>query len=217
MLNASFSIQSIIAIAVNSLLLLAAGLAIVQRKRQDLRFWGLWTIFTAAGFAIGAFIGLFIVNELDETLGLFSFGLVLGTTQWLVIRKQLTRSVFWISATAIGFLCTLSSWSSSYMGWLWIVFSTLLGIAQSHVLGQQFHGSLWWVFASSLGLLSWAFFADGLQPVASELHEHWLIALFSLSSVVYGGLTGFTLTHLLKKPITQAKLVESSISRNAIE
>lgn len=149
------------------------------------RLWLLWVLATAAG---GALVGLAIQdipiydpfgdNFIDAPYQVFHgilvrllgsrfggplqvalFGGPLGILQWLVLRKQVRRSGWWIAATAIG-------WAVGYaVGWFgkvefrwhlpWpigiVVFGCSVGVAQWLVLRKQVFRSEWWVVASAVG------------------------------------------------------------------
>jgi len=87
--------------------------------------FGLWILATILGTIIG-----FIILALFNSIGLGSISIVmwgaaLGLAQWLVLRKKVKLSGFWILATVIGWLATnVSNWPF----WQGLVFGLVTGI-----------------------------------------------------------------------------------------
>ena len=95
------------------LFLWVLSLQALVMKRQGYRI-GSWMIATLGGIAAGAIIGTLAlaaldgINLLPEDMemmpGILIAGVILGLMQWLALRRQASRSVWWIPASAIGFL-----------------------------------------------------------------------------------------------------------------
>lgn len=83
-----------------------------ERERAGWRFWMLWVGTTNLGFSPGVWIG----NELSAhtaryfalaepitsaTIGA-TFTVMVGSMQWLVLRRHLNRIGWWVIATAVG-------------------------------------------------------------------------------------------------------------------
>ena len=80
-----------------------------QSSWGDLRAWALWVLASAIGGAVGG--GTFIVQFVGEV---FLFGVILGTTQALILRRYLDRRTaeLWVYASFFGW----------FVGWLVFIF-----------------------------------------------------------------------------------------------
>ena len=64
--------------------------------------WFLWLAVSIVGFAGGIGAGFALYNWVGETIAMVAFGVVFGIMQWLVLRKFIPRSAWWILANALG-------------------------------------------------------------------------------------------------------------------
>lgn len=69
-----------------------------------------WTLATAGGLAAGFAAGILLGGPVEAVVGMLLVtpvltgiaGMVFGTPQWLLLRKKLTASRWWIPASALG-------------------------------------------------------------------------------------------------------------------
>ena len=171
--------------------------ATIQGRRSGWRLWLVWVLATGIGLMLGAAGGVAAMTTLGgavgETLGddFFPSGPVsvaallvvlpgsIGTAQWLVLRRRLSRAGWWVLATIIGFWLGLlllfgvgralaQFWppmpgfgrdTTSVEALNGIAFAALLGgslgipfgVAQWAVLLRQLSKAGWWVPAAAAG------------------------------------------------------------------
>jgi hypothetical protein len=124
-------------------------------------------------------------------------GASIGIAQWLVLRRQVSRSGWWVLLSSLGFA----------VGWLVDVETTgvvgdastgvmvgaSVGIAQWLVLRRQVSQAGWWVLASSVGFtVTFAVLAAGVLPGVGIT-----FGVFA----AYGAVTGAVLVWLLRQPV----------------
>lgn len=71
--------------------------AVASRGQPGLRFWLAWVLANSIGGALGG-----AAIEVAGALGAGVFGIALGIPQWLVLRRYLPRTGWWMGATALG-------------------------------------------------------------------------------------------------------------------
>ena len=97
----------------------------VLRKRLPQARW--WVLATALASAIGFLIAMAVSNAVSvfvsdaviiDTVSYSLMGLVIGSAQWLVLRKQIYQSHWWILASVLGIAATLFAivYSSRFEG-----------------------------------------------------------------------------------------------------
>jgi hypothetical protein len=192
-------------------------------ERGEWWFWIKWVLVSSLGEGVYQFVpcvagqALSLMGEevtaLLAVLGLRLVGaLVFATAQWLVLRKRVYRSGWWVLAGAVGFvvgsgvdslLCT-ARWVTS-------------AIAQWLVLRKRVYRSGWWVLAGAVGGLAGGLvtmlvvFVPVSDFVYKLVHSYvvWQCADFAVSGVVgglvAGAITGFALIMLLRHPIPETK------------
>jgi len=144
-------------------------------------FWAAWVVASTAGIFLG-FVAMYAliflvkaivpgVNE-DRLFGvaLFPFlAVFLSTLQWVVLRRYVPRSGWWIMATVGGLLIAMAVSAGLVMvmsktlglgnqeSLLYIspivmtVVGLMLGLAQLLVLHRNIRKPYWWVLASTFG------------------------------------------------------------------
>jgi len=193
--------------------------------------WGLWVQWltaTAIGWAVGEAVGSFVSEDtiLLGTIHSAVIGVVLGTTQWLVLRRHIEMAALWVVATvigsaiggAIGLGASFAAGATVIQPWALLPFGVALGACQWCVLRTRFAGSGWWTLAYALGLpVSFviglvASFAIGFEW---ENVDVWFrvvsLAFFGgVAGAVFGMLSGGVLVWFLHHPRLHAKLAEAS-------
>ena len=136
-------------------------------------------------------------------------GATLGLVQWLVLRSQLSLSVWWIAATAIGMSAGLAI-STAFLGsetvgsellWRAVLTGLCIGIAQWIVLRQVLPQSIIWIGVITLGwTLGW-FVTRG---AGIDLSYKWAV-FGATGALTFQVLTGLALYFLLR-PVVRMKL-----------
>ena len=73
--------------------------ALAERAPVGWGFWLWWVLASAVGFTVAAAAD----NAVSEALDFVVYGVPVGVTQWLVLRRQVSRAGWWILATIAGF------------------------------------------------------------------------------------------------------------------
>jgi hypothetical protein len=80
-------------------------MTITAKSGAAWRFWAGWGLaflgFPLGGLAATALVGG-VTTPLEGAIGGVATGAVIGLTQWLVLRRHLTLTPWWIAATAAG-------------------------------------------------------------------------------------------------------------------
>ncbi len=74
--------------------------ALAERTPVGWGFWLWWVLASAVGFTVAAAAD----NAVSEALDFVVYGVPVGVTQWLVLRRQVSRAGWWILATIAGFV-----------------------------------------------------------------------------------------------------------------
>jgi hypothetical protein len=176
-------------------------------------FWRRWVLMTITGVALGAF-------------ALYFGGILVGLTQWLVLRKLIARPNKWIFATGVGWffghilgVLILSNATDYSMGSiLRVVFGiplmfAVLGLAQWFVLKGRFSKAQWWIFATTIGgaigvilsvgvVIFFAILLSKLLNVKPGFENEVILILgivgFISGVAMFGAVTGTAMVWLLK-------------------
>ncbi|MFQ4138528.1 hypothetical protein PGN35_019650 [Nodosilinea sp. PGN35] len=199
----------------------------VQHKWQDetrplaiaprLRLW--WTLATTIA---GAIVGALEASGFELVATIFFTGLLIGTAQWLVLRKYIPKAFWWIVVSTLGwtfglvlvshyitlfdplipFLITLGIWRVFGISLVYEpIVLAILGAAQFPILRRFVRKAHWWILASALG---GALKGASGSAVAYILQPGLLPAPFSTALAYgsgwlgYGIVTGICLQWLLR-------------------
>jgi hypothetical protein len=194
-----------------------------------------WVLASAVGWGLAMFLVVYPVRVMDRIWGfLFGplifrtavseallgilFGVVIGTLQWLVLRRHIPRASWWIAATVaglgLGFAASLvfsvapDSLFVRFGGLHWnvlqdvanfLVAALILGLSQRLVLRQHFRRTWWWLLPSALASLS-VFFIWGEVPSRPSFLEALGAATLGAGwGLVAGILTGITLLFISRR------------------
>lgn len=130
---------------------MVGGQALGRRQvmRRDGVFWRGWIVANGIGWAIGLpLFGLLMI--------------IVGVAQWLLLRRHLPQSGYWLVATTGGWLAAyllLGSWAvTDPLGYppganllLFGLAGALVGTAQWLALRRSSYQSWWWIAASAIG------------------------------------------------------------------
>jgi formylglycine-generating enzyme required for sulfatase activity len=180
-----------------------------EKKRKppahpERRIWWLWLwwlLANAIGNGLGTMLGLAILNwtggeVISRLISGLAWGATLGAAQWLLLRKWLPKSAWWIIATAG--VSALFFFGSPFSLVHMTLFGALLAIAQWLLLRRQARWAGWWVPASTLGAVA----AERTLFLWSDSFYFWDIFeaafLMALVGAMMGLVTGLLLVLLFR-------------------
>ena len=185
--------------------------------------WLLWVLMSTVGFALGGFLFHFpfgfsntLSFDLENARGGFvqgAFtGVVIGTLQFLALRKVISGAGWWIVATLVGIGVVHAIGDSipdTIAFWMLALPSgVLVGLLQWLVLYRSFSKAGWWVAATSV---SWPFGlivgmvidqSTGLMLLNGP--DGWAMqhsVVGAVTGAVVGTITGAVLVWLVDQPI----------------
>jgi len=207
-----------------------------ERTNIGTGFWLQWVLASMLGFAVGAAMGNAVANsippmtctqsfsdslidkltnfpcilELDLALILVILGLAGGFMQWLVLRRRIAGTGWWVPASGLGFPIALVV--ADGVGrrldiatpiLLGVLFGVLSAIMPWLVLRRQVARAGWWVPAHLLGSL-----VGGAMGIV-VFHVMALIGFYqfpwaaagAMFGAGLGAITGITLVWLLRQPV----------------
>lgn len=200
----------------------------INSKTEKVKFWRKWTLLNAVtlivAYPVGLLIGLaFFTNpgyewgsHFEQSRDVIIFhsvaGIMLGTVQWLLLKKISKISWHWIltypSAIIIfeliaGTICHKMNINRGdlsflegdpYSHALVMAFSGLfIGILQFRHFKKSFTKTGYWIIASSV---AWA--TSVLITAIGHQHDTVLLITFILGTILYGAITGVTLMWILQ-------------------
>lgn len=164
--------------------------------RLDLTFWLRWvattTITTAVGWAAHAFVGAFWHYEL--IIWWVIPGALIGSAQWLVLRRRLPAIGWWIFASAIGWgvggsivdLVNKTMGGDARVFVSSLVFGAVVAIPQWYVLHRRVAWAFLWIPISAVGwtVASVALTTTGAIVNAGILRSEGLWTLSIISALL---------------------------------
>lgn len=75
-----------------------------ERAQVGWRFWLGWVLASTVGVVVGLTVGTFVQDSAvtrGNVLGGAVIGASIGTAQWLVLRRQVSRSGCWVLASTV--------------------------------------------------------------------------------------------------------------------
>jgi len=196
-----------------------------RTNKTDLKFWLMWVIASIAAILFSfvvlyalIFIAIAIspsINE-DRVFSVIQWPIIatmFGVLQWLVLRKHIPKSGWWILATIVGlgggaYLAISAAQAISHITgqelngdfppgilMLYLLIGFFLALAQLPILWRHFRGSLLWLLASIIGWLVLGLIMGGTIDRISDIFAIGAIpAMF----------TGFCLIWLMRNPRTES-------------
>jgi len=168
-----------------------------------------WIGMTAVGSLAGILLGIVTHPFIGEIFAFTFFGLLLGVSQWILLRKFFEKAVFWIVINTVGFPLALfihNAFESYFIrGFEYIasklipivIFGLIIGIIQWLVINRTLQQSAWWIIAN---FIAWPLPMALLLFYGPILGETIMFLLYYLiSGIVSGGITGLILFLLLKE------------------
>jgi hypothetical protein len=190
-------------------------------NKRKLLLW--WVLANAVG---GAIVGALEEGEFQFFATLVLTGPILGVAQWLVLRRYIRHTNWWVIASILGWylgfpvtlvtreilnpillemlLAVSKLWEVFWLNAVnQLVTFTVLGVAQWLVLRQHLQQAWWWILASSVGgfvngAMSAAVCAAACQTIAMKVNAQMAGAIAHGSGWTGSGLvTGIMLVWLL--------------------
>jgi len=178
-----------------------------ERTPAGVSFWLLWTVATSAASGV--------VFLLPYWIAALVYGVLLGSLQWLLLRSQIARAVWWIPAGVAGWPLALAAtylvhWIFRKLGGPYLgiagysaVAGAAIGCVQWLVLRAELRRAGLWIAANAL---AWGLgFSLGVHLAGGRGFPPMLAG--SLSGAMGGALTGAVLLWLLP---TRPKSAEPS-------
>jgi hypothetical protein len=186
-------------------------------ERNEFGLWLGWTLATALGMLLGHLPLVPLVEVID--LGIARIvapllgGLLVGLSQWLVLRGFLTRSSDWIlaggagwaAAYAIGLFVVQNLTGSFLIGLVaYLLFGVIVGLLQWPVLRREIPNIWAWISANVLGW-TLGFFVSQIvvgQLFGPDSYNQALVTAISsgVSGFIAGALTGLALVWIVRQP-----------------
>jgi len=185
-----------------------------EQASMGWQFWLQWLVATSVSWVGGTILyhtlGLALLGGVGEVAGNTILGLLIGTGQWLVLRRWLDRAGWWALAAAGGNLLAASVGvgSQAVLGEnvggliLTIGLGLVPGVLQWLVLRQQVARAGWWVLASTVlgfGAIL-AGVAAGFGVGLKEGELGFAIVAAITGGALYGITSGLVLIWLLRRP-----------------
>jgi hypothetical protein len=186
-------------------------------EHNEFGLWLGWTLATAGGMLIGFLLTIPLVDLLD--LGLARIivpivaGLLIGFSQWIVLRRYLSTSVDWVlaggTAWAVGYaigLLLIQGLSGTFLGGIaaYLLFGAIIGLAQWPILRREIPSALIWLAVNALAWAAALWASQGTlalffrQPVIDPVLSTLVISV--TSGLVAGGITGLALIWIARQP-----------------
>ncbi|HZD56784.1 MAG TPA: hypothetical protein VE136_08685 [Anaerolineales bacterium] len=185
--------------------------------RNEFGMWLEWTLATAIGMLLGYLPSITLVDLVDVRLGRVVIpvlaGLVVGLSQWIVLRRYLTECSDWILAGGAGWaagyalgLFLINSLTGTLVGGFlgYVLFGVIIALFQWPVLRREIPNALTWVLASVIGWsaglylsqvsLNIIFSGPSIDPAASTS------VIAGTSGLVAGAITGLALVLIVRQP-----------------
>ena len=188
-----------------------------ESTQHGLPFWFQWVLATAIGLGLG-FEGYRIVSPASQ--GIFQVaiaGIFVGFAQWIVLRKRVIQSGWWILATFSGWaLFDILGWimASPMLGQMFLALGGLtIGISQWVFLRRHYSRAYLWILVSTfawiLGMIM-AFCGMAVGATIGELSGGSLqgissLTMASLFGIPFGAITAYGLARVLAHPLSDMK------------
>ncbi|MCS6994880.1 MAG: formylglycine-generating enzyme family protein, partial [Anaerolineales bacterium] len=166
-------------------------------ERRIWWLWPAWILATGVGMGLAGGIGYWLLSGSGGIFARLVAGLLggalLGLAQWLVVRRHLSSSGWWIVLTAGAF--SLCWWGSVWSVWWWILIGGMLGAAQWFLLRRAHARALWWVPVCAAGhAAAWLI----LTILGGLSYDGISVVIWSLAGGLFGLINGWLLVLLLR-------------------
>jgi hypothetical protein len=132
-------------------------------REGELRFWLHWMLANIPAWVVGAFLFWALADKIVSfalgpgAVAAFGavLGLVVGTAQWLVLRRHVPGAGWWVAASVVaGALGLAVSDALSHVGAVALVLGAVIGAVQWPVLRRWVGRAGWWVPANMAAWLA---------------------------------------------------------------
>ncbi|BAY20514.1 serine/threonine kinase [Calothrix sp. NIES-2100] len=138
-----------------------------QLKQVGWRFYFLWVLANIGGYVGGFVLALGVYSIVGYLLAFSFWALLVGILQWLVLRRQISLSFWWVMVTTLAFPLTyLFTGANSFAAFV-NLHGLVVGIGQWFLLRRLVNKAGWWVVVNAL-------FA-GLGGITSGAVLVWLL------------------------------------------
>jgi hypothetical protein len=180
--------------------------------------WLGWTVATAVGMLLGFFPFIFLISFIELWLARLVVplwaGFLVGISQWLVLRRYLTRCsdlilndvAGWALGYAVG-LMVIQALSESILGALigYALFGLIVAVLQWPVLRREIPNAVPWVIASvlgwSLGAVLGQLVLNLITPAGEPISQLTSTLVISgITGLVAGGITALALVWIVRQP-----------------
>jgi hypothetical protein len=207
-------------------------LDIDERKvaRNEFGLWLGWTLATTSGMLLGLLTFIPLLNLIDLGLARIVIplwaGMLVGTFQWLVLRRYLTHSADWILNGGAGFalgyglgliiIQALSEYPwGAFVGY--ILFGLVIAVIQWPVLRREIPNAIPWVLASIVGWALGAYLSQVVLNVvvgSDAVSPAWSTTVIAgTTGLVAGAVTGLVLVWIVRQPEHESLAVTAGDSR----
>jgi len=186
-------------------------------ERNEFGLWLGWTLATAGGMLVGFLLTIPLVNMLDlgfaRVIVPILAGVLIGFSQWIVLKRYLTASADWVLAGGTGWaagyalgLLVVQNLPSTLFGGIaaYLLFGAIVAMVQWQVFRREIPSAFTWIVVNALGWAAgWSasqvaldlFFHDPvIEPVVSTS------VIAGTSGLVSGAITGVALIWIARRP-----------------
>jgi hypothetical protein len=186
-------------------------------KRNEFSLWLAWTLATTLGMLVGYLPLALLVNSLDLGFARVAVpiitGVLLGISQWLVLRPYLVGSYNWVfnhaTGWAIGYTLGLFvvQWlARSPIGMMfgYIAFGVIISLFQYPILHHEVPHLFTWLVANVIGwtagaylslLVAGAIFQKGAPTTVTST-----LVIIGVTGLVAGAFTALALILIVRQP-----------------
>lgn len=143
-------------------------------------------------FAVGVALSLLLVVYVGEVIGFTIFGAIIGLTQWLLLRKFIPGSVWWVLISAVALAIGIVEFNTIGAVMYWGFYSRLIafvmlgltiGILQTFLLRRYFKCVDFWLLVCVIG---WGL-GGVIGMIPLPLADFWLVVInYLLLGLGYG-------------------------------
>ena len=179
-----------------------------KQKQAGWGFWILWIVASAVGIFLGFFAG-FYVGALGNSLGDMlkyalvgiEIGLTVGFMQWLVLRRHLHGTGWWIPTYAAGICCLMIMGPINaplVASGIVALCGAMTGTLQWLVLRGKVSRAGWLILTNTAG---WGLLCLLILNVPSNLEGDLMaILMLSTAAAMLGAAAGGVMVWLLRQP-----------------
>jgi hypothetical protein len=198
---------------------------ILRVEWAEWQFWIAWVLTSVVGYvvvyAVAYVVAEVVYGYVFWAVAYAGLGAVVGTGQWLILRKRVERSGWWVLASVVGyavgpavgpvvFRAVTGAAPDAESEYVFRVVTgaglgAVVGTGQWLILRKRVERSGWWVLASVVGY--------AVAYVVAEVvygYVFWAVAVHgAITEGMYSAITGGMLVLMLRRPIKGDSEVEN--------